>query len=519
MSPIASNTVNMPSDNKILNKCTNNLIIKNATVVTLGIDNKILFNHTIVVEHGVITQIVPNEQLNLSGDDSDNADDDFLNSDDENGDGPGAGEKGIKIIDAEGKIVMPGFINTHMHFYSTFACGLIKANPSLNFQQILKNLWWRLDKNLLLEDSYYSALSVIITAIKKGTTTFFDHHASPSFSGLRGSLNEIANAVLYSGVRANLCYELSDRDGEELSNEGIEENINFIKKITDKIKNEPNSKEAHYLRAMFGLHASFTLTDETLEKAVSRLRSLFKDSSNSSNLSNSTNPYLNEIGFHIHTAEDISDQNVTEHLYGKRVVKRLHDLQILGANSICAHAIHLSDEELDLIKKTNTMVVHNPQSNMNNAVGVADIFKMKEKGILVGLGTDAMTVNMLEELRSGIWVHRITQKNPNVGFVELTEALIKNNPQIANRFWKDYKLGELSPGAQADIIIFDYYPSTELTSNNFYGHLVFGLSQGAVDTTIVAGKVLMENKKILHIDELYLSKEAQRCSRALWERF
>ncbi|MBF0363887.1 MAG: putative aminohydrolase SsnA [Oligoflexia bacterium] len=477
------------AENKFLNEASNNVIIKNATVVTLGADNRVLYKHSIVVENGVVTEITPDEKLHLP------AEDDFLN------------EKNTEVIDAGGKVVMPGFINAHMHFYSSFACGLTKANPSLNFQQILKNLWWRLDKKLSLEDTYYSALVAIITAIKKGTTTIIDHHASPSFSGLRGSLSQIADAVLYSGVRANLCYELSDRDGDELSNEGIEENIWFIKRVFEKSKNDPHSAEAKYLRAMFGLHASFTITTKTLEKAISKLREIGEINTPS------------EIGFHVHTAEDISDQNVTEHLYGSRVVNRLHDLRILGTHTICAHAIHLSDEEMDLIKKTNTMVVHNPQSNMNNAVGVADVFKMIQKGILVGLGTDAMTVNMLEELRSGIWVHRITQKNPNMGFVELTEALIKNNPQIANRFWKGQKLGEISCGAQADIIIFDYNPSTELTSNNFYGHLVFGLSQAAVDTTIVAGKVLMLNKKILHLDVEEISKEAQKFSKQLWERF
>ncbi len=435
------------------------IVIKNGVIATLGTGNQVLHNHDLLIENGVISKI-------------------------------GQKLKGDKVIDAKGRLVLPGFINAHMHYYSSLVKGLGKADPSANFGEVLENLWWRLDKKLSLEDCYYSALVANIEAIKKGTTTLIDHHASPG--AIKGSLDECARAVLDSGLRACLCYELSDRDGAQTISDGIDENIDFIKKC--------KTDSSDQLRALFGLHASFTICDETLEKAVVAAKKY-------------------NAGFHVHTAEAQSDQDKTIEMAGKRVVERFHEHGILGEKTICAHCVHIDDHERELLAKTNTMVVHNPQSNMNNAVGVADIFKMKQAGILVGLGTDAMTTNMLEELRSAHWIHKLTQDNPSVGFMECIEMLVHNNPKICERYWPNMGLGELKVGGAADVIIMDYYSPTELSSDTIYGHMIFGFSQATVDTTIASGKVLMENKKLISIDEVEVAAKARECAKALWERF
>jgi len=329
-----------------------------------------------------------------------------------------------------------------------------------------------------------------LEAVKHGTTTLIDHHASPH--AVRGSLDTIAKAVKQVGLRASLCYEVSDRDGEKIAQEGIEENTAFIRRC--------QKEDDDQLRALFGLHASFTLSDRTLEKASQAGRSL-------------------NTGFHVHTAEAQSDQEHCRKDHGLRVVERFHKFGILGPQTIAAHCVHVNEKEMDILAETGTAVAHNPQSNMNNAVGVADIIKMAQKGILVGLGTDAMTVNMLEELRVALWAQHLSHDNPSCGFTEAMSTLALNNARIANRYW-DGRLGELKPGNFADMVLIDYYPPTPFDESTFLGHLGFGLSQSAVDTTIASGRVLMEKKKLkIDIDEAEAAAKSKELARKLWDRF
>lgn len=440
-----------------------NLLIKNGIIITLGDNPKVLYNYSILLENGLIKKIAPSSEFK---------------------------EKYDKEIDAYGKVVLPGFINAHMHFYSTLVRGLGKAKPSGNFVEVLENLWWRLDKVLSPEDNYYSALIMLVNGIRRGTTTFIDHHASPH--AVTGSLQQIAKAVKETGLRASLCYELSDRDGEKIADEGLKENYEFIK-YTQKNNDE-------FLKALFGLHASFTISDKTLEKA--------------SKLGNELNS-----GFHIHVAEAESDEEYNVKNFGMRVVERLNKFGILGSKTIAAHCVYVNENEMNLLKDSGTIVVHNPQSNLNNAVGIADVVKMANRGILVGLGTDAMTVNMIEEIRVAMWAQHLKQQNPTAGFMEIASTLFFNNAKIANRYWNT-PLGKIEEGAAGDIVLIDYNPPTLLDENTVLGHLIFGISQADTDTTIVNGKVLMENRKLnLDIDEEAIAAKARELTKKLWERF
>ncbi len=439
------------------------ILIKNGIIITLGSEPRVLYDHSVFIEDGKIKSIDRNEAFTGIYD---------------------------KVIDAKGKVVMPGFINAHMHFYSTLVRGLGKAAPSSNFSEVLENLWWRLDRKLGHEDTYYSALIMALNAVRHGTTTLIDHHASPF--AVKGSLNTIAKAVKETGLRASLCYELSDRDGKKISDEGIEENAEFIKQC-----NETNDEQ---LKALFGLHAAFTLEDSTLEKA--------------SKIGNDLN-----AGFHVHVAEAESDEEHSLKNYGMRVVERLDKFGILGNKSIAAHCVHVDWKEMDILAENGTTVVHNPQSNLNNAVGIADIIKLQSKGILVGLGTDAMTVKMPEELRVALWAQHLRNQNPSCGFIEATNTLLRNNAVIANKYW-NVPLGAIEEGAAADIILIDYYPPTPLDESTYTGHIIFGISHSIVDTTIVNGKVLMENKVLkLGIDEEEVSRKSLETAKKLWDRF
>lgn len=441
---------------------TRPLLIENGTALSTGGTPRVLRRYSILIEDGLITRVAPQGRF---------------------------GRFAGKRIDAAGKVVLPGLINAHTHCYSTFARGLTKIKPAQDFTGVLKNLWWRLDSALTTEDCYYSALIALLDSVRHGTTTIIDHHASPR--AVAGSLEAIERAVREAGLRACLCYEVSDRDGARIAQEGLAENAAFIRRCRE--------RDDDRVKALFGLHASFTLSDATLEQAADLGRGL-------------------RTGFHIHVAEAQSDQDAARRTAGVRVVERLKRFGILGDRSIAAHCIHVNRREMDLLAETRTAVVHNPQSNMNNAVGIADVIAMSRRGVLVGLGTDAMTTNMLEELRVALWGQHLARENPSVGFPEVTSALLANNAAIAERVF-GLRFGEFREGCVGDVAIFDYDPPTPLGSANALGHVVFGLSQAAVDTTIVGGRVLMENRKLtLNIDVERVHARARERARNLWRR-
>ena len=398
-----------------------------------------------------------------------------------------------RSIDAVGKLVMPGFINAHMHCYSTFARGMALKDPSPgNFREILERLWWRLDRTLTLEDIRLSALVPLIDCIRNGVTTVIDHHASAGC--IEGSLFQMAEVCRTVGIRASLCYEVSDRDGPEAAVAGIRENSAFIRYCRD--AGDP------MLQAMFGLHASFTLSDETLSACVKA-----NDGIGGS-----------RTGFHIHAAEGIEDLRDAGERYGMGVIERLYTRGILGRQTLAVHCVHVNDREMDLLRETGTMVVHNPESNMANAVGTAPVRKQMKKGILLGLGTDGYTCDMLESLKAANCLIKHESRDPGAGWTEPPAMLFENNVAIATRCFPE-PVGRLVPGACADVIIIDYDPPTPLTPANLDSHLLFGVSGRAVETTIINGQIVMENRRLNTVDEQAVLAHSRELAAQVWQRF
>ena len=394
-----------------------------------------------------------------------------------------------EFIDAKGKVIMPGIINSHMHIYSSFARGMaVPGKPSENFSEILENLWWRLDKKLSLEDTKYSAYATYIDCIKNGVTTVFDHHASPY--SIEGSLFTIGDVAKSLGIRTCLCYEVSDRDGGETIDQGIKENVDFIKYA--------QNDKTDMIKGMFGLHAAFTLSDKTLNKCASEMASL-------------------NTGYHVHTAEGIADLHYNLQNHGKRVVERLMDFEILKEKTIAVHCIHVNSAEMDLLKEFNTFVVHNPESNMGNSVGCSPAIELMKRGITVGLGTDGYTSDMFESLKVANIIHKHHLCDPRVGFGESLTMLFDNNRKIAKSYFNN-DLGIIRKGAYADIIVVDYIPHTPLNQNTIGGHTIFGMSGRSVDTTIINGKVLMKDRELLYIDENSILAKSRELSQNLWDR-
>lgn len=392
------------------------------------------------------------------------------------------------VVNARGRFVMPGFINGHMHLYSTLALGLA-GEPAHNFPQILRKMWWKLDRALSAEDNYYSALIPYYRSIVSGTTTVIDHHASPY--AVEGSLDILEQAARAAGVRSAFCYELSDRDGEAIADAGLEENIRYIRKTRESSQNR--------FRGLMGMHASMTLSEKTLNKAARAAADL-------------------GVGVHVHAAEDISDQEHCQKTFGKRVIQRFHDAGVLSPASILAHCIHLTPEEEELLANSGTFVAHNPESNMNNAVGTADVLGLLAKGVKVGLGTDGMTSDMRQEARYAMLLQRQARHDPTVAFGEAVQMLVNNNAAYASKLF-GLPLGTLTPGAAADLILVEHYPFTPVSTDNWYGHLLFGVQPARVTHTMVDGKWLMADGIVLSLDLQEISEVCAAGSPRTWERF
>lgn len=393
-----------------------------------------------------------------------------------------------EVIDAKGEVIMPGLINAHSHIYSAFARGMNTPGAApVEFLEILERVWWRLDNSLSIKDVYYSALFTYIECIKNGVTTVVDHHAS--YGEVKGSLFEIEKAAKLLNVRTCLAYEISDRNGKEKMRQAVEENMDFLQHAKE--------EKSDMLKGLVGLHAAFTLSDETLD---------FIKRENSFN-----------AGYHVHIAEGAYDESFSQAHYGKSVVKRLYDYDILGENTLAGHCIHISKEDRKILKQTKTTVVHNPASNMNNAVGYLDILTLLDEGVLVGLGTDGYTNDLLESLKVANILQKHGHKKADRGFNEAITCLFENNKVIATKLFEK-EIGVLKKGAKADLIIVDYKPYTPMTKENINGHIMFGMQGNMTDCTMINGKWVMRHKVLQNIDEEVIRNECSKVADAFWKK-
>ena len=444
------------------------MLITNARLITWEVENQILDDHAVFIDGGKILDIGPQDDLISRYPDA-------------------------ETLDAGRQIVMPGNICAHTHFYGAFARGMAIPGPApKDFPEILERLWWPLDMALDAEAVRYSAFTLLVDAIRHGTTTLIDHHASPN--AIEGSLDIIADAIDISGLRGVLCYEVTDRNGEDGTQAGIAENLRFIERIRkDKVADGR-------VGALFGLHASLTLSEKTLDACRQATPA--------------------GVGFHIHVAEHEADEHDSLKKSGMRVVDRLNRHGILGPHSIVAHAIHVDAREIALLAETGTRVTHQPRSNMNNGVGAAEVESMLRIGIPICIGTDGFQHAMWEEWKTAYLLHKVWHRDPRrMNGMDLVQMGIYNNAALAGRFFADGPLGVISPGAHADLIFVDYHEHTPLTAGNLPWHIVFGFHESMVTTTIVAGKVLMQDRKLLTLDDEAIAAKAREMAPAVWQRY
>lgn len=394
-------------------------------------------------------------------------------------------------LDARGGLIMPGLINCHTHIYSGLARGLaIKGCNPTNFLQNLEQQWWNIDRHLTLDGTRACAYVTMMESFRNGVTTIFDHHAS--FRQIPGSLFAIKDVAQEMGMRACLCYEVSDRDGKQKLQESIQENADFARWAAE--------QDSDMIAAMFGGHALFTLPDESLDAMAKANDGL--------------------TGFHVHVCEGMDDVYDSAQKHGTSSVHRLLDHGILGPKTMLGHCIHVSPADMDIIAGTHTKVVNNPQSNANNAVGTAPVLEFFKHGITVTMGTDAYTHDMLQSLKAFVPLQRLNSALPNVAWGEAMTMLFKNNAEVANMYFstkpQGKPLGVLEPGAAADVAIFDYPAPTPLGADNIDGHILFGVEGHDCRTTIVNGRVVYRDREPVDCDKEKIDAFVMQQAKELW---
>jgi len=394
-----------------------------------------------------------------------------------------------EVLDASGRIVMPGIVCSHSHLYGMLLRGAaLKITPPSDFTQILQRVWWPVDEAMNFEDAYAGALVASVEFAKSGVTTFADTYSGPN--SISGVLDYIARAVEEVGIRGFVAFEATERHSKDEGAKGVEENVRFAEKMHSK----PESKA----RPLFSIHASFTVSDDLI-KRVKALAVRY------------------HVPITIHASEGFGDLHHNLENYGKRTVERLRDVGLLGSDVVLAHCVNLDENEINTVAQTSTGIAHNPMSNMLNAVGVAPLLRMLEKGINVGLGNDGYIFDMFENMRAAYLLHRVHHKNPNaIDPYTILEMATVNGARL---YGMEKEYGSIEPGKKADLIIIK--PSilpTPLNASSVVGHLVNTVDGDDVETVLVNGRVIVKDKKLLTFDEQKAQSISQAAAAKLWKR-
>lgn len=382
-------------------------------------------------------------------------------------------EKADKVIDGEGKILMPGLINTHTHLSMTLFRGLA---DDLSLDTWLNDYIWPVEAHLNGYYCYIGALLGAVELIKSGTTTFSDMYFY---------MEDVARAVDEAGLRAVLSYGMIDFADEEKRRAEIAANV-------DLFKNCNNAAEGR-IKVFFGPHAPYTASKELLDE-VRDLASKFN------------------TGIHIHVAETQKEVEDILEQTGKRPFEYLDDIGFLGPNVVAAHAVWLSEEEIDIIMDREVKISHNPCSNMKLASGISPVANMLSHDICVSIGTDGASSNnnldLIEEMKTASLLQKVATLDPKVLTSEETLAMATING--ARTLGLENEIGSIEVGKKADLILIDtdeanMTPDSSCISSN----VVYAAKGSNVDTTICNGKILMENRKLTTLDEEEIYKKAR----------
>ena len=437
------------------------LLLKNGLIVTMNANNEVISHGNVLVEDGKIIMV-----------------------------GKNSPNKADIIIDCTNQVVFPGFICAHTHLYSALLRGApLIIDPPTDFTQNLQRIWWTMDEALTLEDAYTSALYAVYELVLNGVTAYLDTYSGPN--SIEGSLDRISKATQDVGIRGAICFEATERRSYEEGIRGLEENQRFI---------SYNNPEKTLVHGIYCLHALFTVSDELIHKTV--------------DYAAKTDSFKT-----IHTSEGLIDLHHNLEKYGKRTVERLYDEGFLGPRTALAHAVHINEHEIGLIAETRTSVPHNPKSNELNAVGIAQLPEMLQKGINIGVGNDGFIYDAIENMRTAYLMHKLNHRNPSQlpTPLQVVQMITVNAAQAIGL--KD-QIGSIEIGKAADFTILDASAlPTPIHEDNVYGHLVYGsFSRRDIKRVIVNGKTIVKNGVHMSLDATMVSQQSMDSAVSLWER-
>lgn len=379
-----------------------------------------------------------------------------------------------KVIDATDKILLPGFINTHTHLSMTLFRGLA---DDLALDEWLNDNIWPMEANLNGYYCYIGALLGAVELIKSGTTTFSDMYFY---------MEDVAKAVEESGIRAVLSYGMIDFGDEEKRKAEIEENMTLFKNCHDAADGR--------IKVFLGPHSPYTASEELLKE----VRKLADE---------------NGIKIHIHVSETQKEIEDVSNEKGLRPFEYLDSIGFLGPDVVCAHCVWLNDNEIDIIKKNDVKISHNPCSNMKLASGIAPISKLLENDICVSIGTDGASSNnnldLIEELKTASLLQKVSILDPKV--LTSDEAIAIGTINGAKALGLDDEIGSIEVGKKADLILIDTNNANMVPdSSNLSSNIIYSANGSNVDTTICNGQILMENKKLTTLDEQEIYSKARK---------
>ena len=378
-----------------------------------------------------------------------------------------------KIIDAKDKILLPGFVNTHTHLSMALFRGLA---DDLSLDEWLNDNIWPMEANLNEYYCYIGALLGAVELIKSGITTFSDMYFY---------MEDVAKAVEESGIRAVLSYGMIDFGDEEKRKAEIEKNMNLF-------KNCHNTADGR-IKVFFGPHSPYTASEELLKE----VRKLADE---------------NNIKIHIHVSETQKEIDDVSAEKGLRPFEYLDSIGFLGPDVLCAHCVWLSDEEIEIIKKHDVKISHNPCSNMKLASGIAPVKKLLDNDICVAIGTDGASSNnnldIIEELKTASLLQKVSTLDPEA--LNSDEALAMGTIEGAKALGLDDEIGTIEVGKKADLILIDTNNANMIPdSSKLSSNIIYAANGFNVDTTICNGQILMENRQLTTLDEQDIYKKAK----------
>lgn len=396
-----------------------------------------------------------------------------------------------KVIDAENKVVMPGLACAHTRPYRLLLSSTSLGVESLSdFTQVLQRVWWPLAENLTNKDIYLITLVACLEFIKSGTTLFATTQTAQGSLGK--SLDYVAKAVDESHLRGFIGFEASERNTRAEGARGMRENIRFLEKSTK------SNSEMSRVRGMACVESSFTASNELLRHGK-RVASRFDA------------PLL------ISASEGKIDLYHNLEKHQKRTIERLRDVGFLSSNTVLSNCGNLSDEEISIIERSGSKVVHNPLSNMINGVEASDVLKMRERGISVGLGNGGKIFDGFENLATSYRLRNFMSKEPNA--ISPAEVLEMATIEGAKLFDMEDKVGSIEPGKRADLIILDTSDLVmPITRNNVFDQLVNNVRRKDVEAVMVDGELLMENRNIKTLDNKRIRRKFGETAKKVWKK-